>query len=360
MSTGELFTAEQQGQVPAWWARLSAGHPLSSDPRWLDLFARSRGEPPSWWFGAGRSAGPEVGLRGTVVDAGIRKSMNPYRWLFERTAYHDGEPLDPATAPAPADWFPALLCAYPGLAAYPVGAGDDPELVATLLAGIVDWAAGRRIRTVVVGFVQPELEAFAGPAAAAGFRALPVATRANLPLAGRTAAQVFASFSAQQRNNLRRLRRKLDARGVRVVELDRPLDRLDRLVELRCEHFRQHGKPPDPAEERSWLGPLLSTFGSRVTVFGAVDGSGLGGFSLFVDDGQWWNAFAVARLDPDVYFELMYHAPIEHAAARGLAEISFGYGTGEAKRRRGCELVSVPAWYHGVRSPVRDWLAARP
>jgi predicted N-acyltransferase len=96
-------------------------------------------------------------------------------------------------------------------------------------------------------------------------------------------------------------------------------------------------------------------------VFGAIADSRLCGFALFVDDGHWWNAFVVARRDPvadrDVYFELMYHTPIEHAAARGIAEISFGYGTEEAKRRRGCTLVRVPAWFHSTEPAVRRWLA---
>ena len=355
-----MFSAVQQCSVPPWWSRLSAADPLFSDPRWLELFARSRGETGTWWFAAGRSERPEIGLRGTVVGADTRKSMNPYRWLFEDTAYHDREPFDASGAPDSSAWFPALLCSYPGLNTYPVGAGGDAELVRLLLDGIARWAGSRGIGLVAVGFVQPELLPFGAGARAAGYLAVPVATRANLPLAGRSADQVFGSFSAQQRNNLRRLRRRLDARGVRVVELPDPRSELDTLVELRCAHARQHGKEPSEAEERLWLDPLLTELGDHVTVYGAVAGSQLRGFSLFVDDGRWWTAFVVARRDPtidrDVYFELMYHTPIEHAAARGIAEISFGYGTEEAKRRRGCTLVRVPAWFHSTEPSVRRWL----
>ena len=372
-----MFCAVRQDRVPPWWPPLAAADPVYSDPRWLELFAGSRGETGTWWFGAGRGAEPEIGLRGTLVGAGTRKSMNPYRWLFERTGYHDREPLDAAAAPRPEAWFPALLCSYPGLDTYPVGAGDDPELVRELLAGLAGWAARRGLATVVVGFVQPERHPLATGAAAAGYAALPVATRSNLPLAGRTAAEVFGSFSGQQRNNLRRLRKRLAARGIGVEVVPDPLADLDTLVELRCAHARQHGKEPDPAEERSWLGPLLAGLGERVTVFGATNGDldgdpggpgGLGGgsrlraFSLFVDDGRWWTAFAVARRDPaddrDVYFELMYHTPIEHAAAAGVAEIAFGYGTEEAKRRRGCVQVTVPALVYGVAPEVRAWAHA--
>jgi hypothetical protein len=189
---------------------------------------------------------------------------------------------------------------------------------------------------------------------------------------------VFGSYSAQQRNNLRRLRRRLAGQGIRVVELPEPAKRLDTLVELRCAHIRQHGGTPDEAEERTWIGPLLAELGDRVTVYGALSGNGTGavdsgaagddcagrlrGFSLFVDDGAWWRAFVVARRDPvvdrDVYFELMYHTPTEQAAARGIAEISFGYGTEEAKRRRGCTLLPVPAWFHSDEPSVRSWLTA--
>lgn len=356
-----MFGAVQQGQVPGWWSTLSTRNPLFSDPRWLELFGRSRGETATWWFSAGRTDMPEIGLRGTVVDADTRKSMNPYRWLFDRTGYHDRSPFDAASAPEPAAWFPALLCSYPGLDTYPVGASEDAELVRLLMDGVTRWASSRGIRLVVVGFVHPERLGFTSGAAAAGHVALPVATRANLPLAGRSAEEVFASYSAQQRNNLRRLRRRLATAGVRVVELPDPLAELDTLVELRCAHARQHGKEPDAAEERSWLGPLLTGLTDRVTVYGAFAGHQLRGFSLFVDDGRWWNAFAVARRDPtadrDVYFELMYHTPIEQAAERGITEISFGYGTEEAKRRRGCTLVPVPAWYRGTEPSVCGWLA---
>jgi predicted N-acyltransferase len=355
-----MFGAVQQCSVPTWWAALSSREPLFSDRHWLDLFGRSRGETATWWFSAGRADVPEIALRGTLVDADTRKSMNPYRWLFDRTGYHDRTPFDAASAPARSAWFPALLCSYPGLDTYPVGAGDDAELVRLLMDGLTDWASSRGIRLVVVGFVHPERLGFATGAVATGHLALPVATRANLPLAGRSADEVFASYSAQQRNNLRRLRRRLAAAEVRVLELPDPLAELDTLVELRCAHARQHGKEPDEAEERSWLGPLLTQFTDRVTVYGAFAGSELRGFSLFVDDGRWWNAFAVARRDPtadrDIYFELMYHTPIEHAAKRGITEISFGYGTEEAKRRRGCTLVPVPAWYHSTEPSVHCWL----
>jgi hypothetical protein len=92
-----------------------------------------------------------------------------------------------------------------------------------------------------------------------------------------------------------------------------PRARLDTLVELRCEHIRQHGRQPSEREERLWLGPLLTELGDRVTVFAADAGSTLRGFSLFVDDGVHWNAFAVARCNPDLYFELTYHT---HRARR--------------------------------------------
>jgi uncharacterized protein len=355
-----MFSAVQQCSVPEWWSRLSVADTLFSDPRWLELFARSRGETQTWWFSAGRSGQAAIGLRGTVVGADTRKSMNPYRWLFEHTAYHDREPFDADSAPERSAWFPVLLCSYPGLDTYPVGAGDDAELVRLLLDGIAQWAGERGITLVVVGFVQPERHQVAAGASAAGYLALPVATRANLPLAGRSAEEVFCSYSAQQRNNLRRLRRRLAALGVRVVELQHPETELETLVELRCAHSRQHGKEPDEAEERAWLGPLLTELTDRVTVYGAVAESQLRGFSLFVDDGRWWNAFVVARRDPvadhDVYFELMYHTPIEQAASRGIAEISFGYGTEEAKRRRGCALVPVPAWFRSTEPSVSRWL----
>lgn len=358
-----MFTASSQHAAPPWWPRLSAGQTLFSDQRWIGLFARSRGEPAPWWFGAGRGAEPEIAIRATVVEASARKSMNPYRWLFEQTPYHDREPFDAAGAPAPESWFPALLCSYPGLDAYPVGAADDPELVASLLAGLAGWAQEHQVRTVVVGFVQPEHATFAGAAPRAGYRALPVAVRADLPIDGRPAEQVFASWSTQQRNNLRRLRGRLHVRGVRVVELERPLADLDTLVELRCAHIGQHGKAPDPAEERAWLEPLLATFADRVTVFGAYRDSRLRGFSLFVDDDRQWHAFAVARLDPredrDVYFELMFNTAVEQAAARGIGQICFGYGTGEAKRRRGCVFATVPAWYHAADPAVRRWLTSQ-
>ena len=356
-----MFGVVQQRSVPSWWSRLSSANPLFSDPLWLELFGDSRGEADTWWFSAGRGDNAEVALRGTVVDADTRKSMNPYRWLFDRTGYHDRHPFAADGAPDRSAWFPALLCSYPGLDTYPVGAGNDPEPVRLLLDGLTGWAAERGIATVVVGFVHPEHEGFAAGATAAGYAAVPVATRANLPLAGRTADEVFGSYSAQQRNNLRRLRARLAARGVRVVELPDPSAELDTLVELRCAHARQHGKEPDADEERSWLGPLLDRLGDRVTVFGAIVGDQLRGFSLFVDDGRWWNAFVVARRDPDedrdVYFELMYHTPTEYAAARGMPELSFGYGTGEAKRRRGCTLVPVPAWFRGADPAVARWLA---
>ena len=45
--------------------------------------------------------------------------------------------------------------------------------------------------------------------------------------------------------------------------------------------------------------------------------------------------------DPDAsygYFSCMFYQPVECAPARGVEVLAYGYGTLDAKRRRGCQL----------------------
>lgn len=326
---------------PSWWREAADEVTIFARPDWLAAADRTASDQSHLWFRTDAGGGHRpAGMRGTVVtEDSARGSINPYHWLFEPTAYRDGAVCPDRSGLEAADLLPSLVFVYPGLEFSLVGAPRSDEAVRLLRAASCE-AAERGLRSVALGFVQAHDTVLRRAAVGLDYLEAPMATLSTLEISGRTAEEVFASYGTKQRASFRRTRRLLEREGVSVRELEDPSGHLETLTELRCAHLEHYGHIFDPDRERRHLERILATFGDQITVLVAKRESRTRAFALFLADGDTLHSYMVGKLDPDVdrhvYFELNFYAAAEHAASRRFARISYGYGTEEAKRLRGC------------------------
>jgi hypothetical protein len=149
--------------------------------------------------------------------------------------------------------------------------------------------------------------------------------------------------------------RALAARGVRIVE--RPLrDEELELARLRGNLIGKYGGPPDLDREARGLAALRAAFGDDdLRVFEAGRAGKTLCFGLFVRDGSHWTGLMTGSdyADPDsslTYFATFFYQPAAAAPGHGIDRISYGIGSLEAKRLRGCTLRPLYAAYR-VLSP---------
>lgn len=347
------------------WARLDARPPLFAAADWLDHLAHRIEGEHRWFVDEGG-----IGFFGSLIDdPQVTRSKNvwdllydPYdfmRTLTSESVQRQSELRE--TAPPRDEWFPVLLITYPGFECFGIGPGaQDKRLLDDAVGGIVRSAREMGARTVLFHYVQPEETLLARTLRGRGFARVPSALRANLRLPGTGFDDYLAALSYRRRREVRRNRQALAEQGVRVARLSLAEctdTQLDVLVALRESHRAKHGKRPDPAAERRQLEELRDSFGDRGTVFtAAVDGRVIG-FSLLLDAGGVYHGWTTGTDYADerskgTYFELGYYAPIEYVYERGGGELSFGYGTEDAKLSRGCRVDAVHS-YLLVLDPVR-------
>lgn len=332
---------------PGWWPVCDSDVPLFVSQNWLKAFADVRSYENHYWFRATEmTTGRESMIRGTWVDdSRLRRSLNPHHWMFEQTAYRDGVAFTDAQQHVPIERvIPSLVFVYPGLDFHLVG-NRDARAVTTLFGQAIRTAKEAGAASVAIGFAQPGDGVTAEVALQLGFTRFKMATLASYHVAGRSADDLFGSYSRKQRASFRRTRRRLGEQGVKCRILQEPHTQLDLLTELRCSHLAHHGRSPIVQEERRHLAALFLQFGALVTVLIAVRDHEIRAFSLFLQDGDTWHSYMTGRReaceDRDVYFELNYYLPVEIAARNEYRVISYGYGTEEAKRLRGCQLEDV-------------------
>lgn len=345
-----LVYASATTAAPDWWPTRSPEMPLFASREWLQAFADVRSDERHHWFRVRDPVdGADSMIRGTRGELSrLRRSLNPHHWMFEQTAYRQGLAVEDVEGWIPVERVvPSLVFVLPGLEFHVVGR-RTPEAVTRLFRAAVATAIETASASVAIGFVQPDDDVTAEVARRFGFTEFTMATLATHHLNGRRAEEVFAAYSAKQRASFRRTRRRLERQHVECRLLAEPLAELDVLTELRCCHLTEHGRAPVRTEERRHLAALLGEFSDLVTVLVAVRGGEIRAFSLFLRDGDTWHSYMTGRCDAaedrDMYFELTYYLPIEIATARGYRDISYGYGTEEAKRLRGCELEPVQGY----------------
>jgi hypothetical protein len=361
-----------EGVAPE-WPRLSATGPLLASPGWLRAMD-------------GRLGPDAVTI---VVDTGDRPCLAAFASIqgTPRPAeffdlHHvllgtaPGLPLTDAaraartalaaTAPDPARWTPSLVVMLPGYECVPVGpAAREPAAVDALVDGALDFATARGVPTTAFLYTRPDATVLTAALTGRGFVPVPLSLTWDLPVPADGLPGYLRSLPSRRRRTVGAELRRLAANGVEVRRLEPAAARtdpvLDTLTALRCQLVRRYRGGADERVERHRLGRLVHDVAAGgPLVFQAVAAGTPVGFALFAPHGNDWHCLALGfdYRDPRsrlAYFGTAFYGPLPDAAAGGVARLSYGQGSGAAKRSRGCVGTPLTGW---VRSDDPDVMAA--
>ncbi|MFF7991028.1 hypothetical protein ACFZDG_14730 [Kitasatospora xanthocidica] len=281
-----------------------------------------------------------------VEDPGARLRLNAHQVLSGGTAAIGlaTEGPYPWEGVAHSEVFPSLLLMYPNYAGFPVGpACEDRAVLKEFVARITDWARAQGLRSVSLLFLRASADPFIEELRAAGFDILKLTETCDLHVTWTDLDGYFAHLPSKRRVEARRELRMLEERG---IELDaRPLAADEpEILDLRCQLAEKYDGVSDIERERRILNGLREHVAPEdLTVFTASKNGTMLGFGLMVRDGAEWTA-AIAgtnyRTEESefTYFANLYYQPAALASTYGIRTISYGPGSWDAKRRRGCRL----------------------
>jgi len=336
-----------RSDLPAGWDELVPSPSLNR--RWTNL-ALDRLPGPPMVFELSLRGVPSVYLLGAVATVPMsRPRVDPYNILSGRAASLGLAPQGPwpwQNLPQ-RELYPTLLLMNPNWETAAVGPGsDDPDNVRLLLTRIGDWRRKEGIRSVAALYVTNQ-PALLHALRAAGTSPVPLADQCVLDVTWSDFDGYVETLPARRRMEVRREVRALAGR-VTVRKLG-PDEETDQIVALRCQLVGKYGGRPDPAKERRFLDRVRREFGAdNVTVFAAELAGRLLSFTLLVQDGPVWTALLTgsdytrpeARLS---YFATSFYSPAAEAPRRRVTTLNFGFGSWEAKARRGCRLLPTYA-----------------
>jgi hypothetical protein len=333
--------------LPHDWDVYAGDGPAAGRGRWV-RFGRSWYPGPYLTFALRDGDTCLVAMGGTVLPAPADvPRRDAYNILTGRTRhlglFPDGdhpwpEELDPE------DVHPCLMLWYPNYVAFPVGArAEDPGALGDFVTRLVDWARSEGIASVALLYLTPRAEPLLAELGRRGFGTRPMGERCDLPVTWTDFAGYLRSLPKRYRDEVKRERNRMDDRG--LVRAVRPLAQDEpELLDLRCRLIEKYDGSVDRGAQLAIFDKIREFVAFEdLTVFTVSSGDQLLSFSLFIQDGPEWTVMLIGSdySCPDAgygYFSCMFYQPAELAPARGVQLLAYGYGSLDAKRRRGCQL----------------------
>lgn len=334
--------------LPADWDLSAGDGPAAARARWI-RFGQSWYPGPYHTFALRDEHGAcQVAMGGTVLPSPAAvPRRDAYHILTGRMShlglFADGQhpwpsDLDPDTV------HPCLMLMYPNYVTFPVGSQPaDPASLHQFVAELVAWARTEHIASIALLYLTREAEPLLAELAAAGFTARPMGERCDLPVTWSDFDGYLRGLPKKYRDEAKREINRMDERG--LVRSFRPLAPDEpELLDLRCQLIEKYDGSVDRGEQAAIFEMIREHVAAQdITVFTVSKEDSLLSFSLFIQDGPEWTVMLIGSTyrDPDAaygYFSCMFYQPIEQASARGVALLAYGYGSLDAKRRRGCQL----------------------
>lgn len=334
--------------VPADWDSYAGDGPAAGRGRWIRF-------GQSWYPGeyhtfALRDAGGacRVAMGGCVLPAvAAVPRRDPYHILTGRTShlglFADGGHPWPADLD-PTSVYPCLVLMYPNYVTFPTGPGaSDPDALRTFVAALVAWAREHDVASIAVLYLTPVAEPLVDELAKAGFTTTRMGERCDLPVAWTDFAGYLRWLPKKYRDEVKREINRLDERGLvrsyRALADDEP-----ELLDLRCKLIEKYDGSVNRADQARMIDMIREHVApDDITVFTVCEDDRILSFSLFIQDGPEWTVMLTGTDygHPNAsygYFSAMFYQPIEQAPTRGVELLAYGYGTLDAKRRRGAQL----------------------
>lgn len=334
--------------VPADWDSFAGDGPAAGRARWIEF-------GQSWYPGAYQTfalrderGACAVAMGGTVLPtpAAVPR-RDPYHILTGRTA-HLGLFAD-GTHPWPSDLdpdavYPCLVLMYPNYATFAAGERvEDPDCLRRFVAELVGWARTQGVASITLVYLTPRARPLVEALARAGFTTLPMGERCDMAVTWSDFDGYLRGLRKKYRDEAKRELNRMDERG--LIRASRPLaDDEPELLDLRCRLIKKYDGSVDPAEQAAIFDMIRQYVAPEdITVFTVCAGDRTLSFSLFIQDGPEWTVMLIGSdyREADAaygYFSCMFYQPIAQAPTRGVRLIAYGYGSLDAKRRRGCQL----------------------
>jgi len=297
-----------------------------------------------------------VGIGGTVLEAlGDNSRLDPFRMLSGQSSdvglLPDGP--HPWANRSADDCYPSLLLMLPNYETTVIGPGRmNVHQLDDLLEGIEKWGRSAGLRTVVVSYLLPYPRQVIDALQARDWSVSVMTHRCDMAVSWHDFDGYLATLRRKRQVAVRRELRALDEVGARLRAV--PISATDTtdLVRLRLQLLDKYGQPADEAKESGMIARIVENFADEdVTVMEARVGRRLLGFTLLIRDGLTWTALMTGTdytdpLSAYCYFATCYYEPARCAPHFGVSRISYGMGSWEAKRLRGCRLTQL---YVGCR-----------
>ncbi|PRY38868.1 GNAT family N-acetyltransferase [Umezawaea tangerina] len=334
--------------LPDDWDAVAGDGPAAGRGRWV-RFGQSWYPGPYSTFALRDEDGTcLVAMGGTVLpEPAAVPRRDAYHILTGRTAHlglftEDEHPWP--TDLDPAEVHPCLVLMYPNYATYQAGPGaEDPEVLRRFVAELVAWAKTGGIASIALLYLTPRARPLVDELAKAGFGVHRKGERCDMAVTWTDFGGYLRTLPKKYRDEAKREINRMDERG--LVRAHRPMAADEpELLDLRCRLIEKYDGKVDRADQAAIFDGIREHVAPEdITVFTVSDGDKLLSFSLFIQDGPEWTVMLIGSdySEPDAsygYFSCMFYQPIELAPARGVELLAYGYGTLDAKRRRGCQL----------------------
>lgn len=333
--------------LPVDWDTYAGDGPAAGRGRWV-RFGQSWYPAPYLTFALRAGDTCRVAMGGAVLTAPAAvPRRDAYHILTGRTSHlglfaDDDHPwpadLDPGAV------HPCLMLWYPNYAGFPVGSGaDDPGALVEFLTELQGWARSEGIASIALLYLTSAAAPMLPALDKVGFGVHPMGERCDMAVTWSDFPGYLGSLSKKYRDEVKRELNRMDERGltraVRRLERDEP-----ELLDLRCRLIKKYDGAVDRAAQAAIFDMIREFVAPEdITVFTVSSGDRVLSFSLFIQDGGEWTVMLIGSDydSPDAgygYFSCMFYQPAELAPARGVNLLAYGYGTLDAKRRRGCQL----------------------
>ncbi|MBC6448640.1 GNAT family N-acetyltransferase [Actinokineospora xionganensis] len=334
--------------LPDDWDIAAGDCPAVGRARWIN-FGQSWFPGPYQTFALRAPDGTcRVAMGGAVLpEPAAVPRRDPWHILTGRTAdlglfTADDHPwpgdLDPDAV------YPCLMLMYPYYGTFPVGSeAADPAGLREFADELVAWAKSEHIASITVLYLTPPADPLVAALAEAGFATAAMGQRCDMPVTWSDFPGYLATLPKKYRDEVKRELNRMRERGLvtgtRALADDEP-----ELLDLRCRLIAKYDGGVNRADQAAIFDMIREYVAPEdITVFTVSDGDRLVSFSLFIQDGREWTVMltGTAYGEPNAdygYFSAMFYQPAELAPAKGVTQVSYGYGTLDAKRRRGCLL----------------------
>jgi uncharacterized protein len=345
-----MLVVERSGRLPEHWGEWVPEEAPTARPDWVRMAWYRMPGQPLVLVDDGAERPVTACLASLVTEPLDNPRIDPYAILSGRSLKVGlgAELGTPWGHLGTGDVYPMLLLMLPNYETALLGAGGrDAEHAGGFLRDVEQLARDTGMRSVCATYVTDRQPAVRRAWDILGWDQGPMTHRCDLEVTWNGFDEYLARLSSKRRVEIRRELRMMAERRI-TLGVDRLDDTdLTELLDLRLALLRKYGQPADAQRERAVLIGVASTFPADLaTVVYACAGDDLIGFTLFLDCHPTWVALMTGTAyghpgSAMTYFATCYYEAARLAPSRGYRTISYGMGSWEAKRLRGCALAPV-------------------